>query len=156
HGFCSYPRHPRNPRSNLLEFGNLEFGISSILYSQNFYQTFTPPCQLPPRVRPVCWHEKSTPFRFLAVILTLTMMAGYVVYSRQPPRVTAPDSKFAIMPAPASLSLRSESRTNSLTIEEVYATSSKSGTPLVKVPGFTQPAPVQQGLPSGLKIDASF
>src|SRR5262249_48091833 len=100
--------------------------------------------------------KKSTPFRFLAVILTLTMMAGYVVYSRQQPRVTAPDSKFAIMPAPASLSLRSESRTNSLTIEEVYATSSKSGTPLVKVPGFTQPAPVQQGLPSGLKIDASF
>ena len=84
--------------------------------------------------------KSSSPFRILTVIFAVGMMTGYVVYSRQQSRSTAPGSKADIWHAAESFSLDSAPSTNDSLPKEVFASSSKSIAPALKVkPPASQP-----------------
>ena len=96
------------------------------------------------RSLPVCQSTSMRnflPIRILTVVFALTMMAGYVVHSRQQTRVTAPGSKFGVLRVPGDSTSLPLVPTNqpAAALDPVFASSSKSMAPLLKVPAPNQP-----------------
>jgi hypothetical protein len=97
------------------------------------------------------------PIRILTVVFALTMMAGYVVHSRQQTRVTAPGSKFGVLRVPGDSTSLPLVPTNqpAAAVDPVFASSSKSMAPLLKVPAPNPPQQQSQRIEPAAPIPAT-
>lgn len=95
----------------------------------------------PERAGKVGSMKNLKPLRILTVVFAVTMMAAYVVYSRQQTRVVAPGSKAGVLQTGLGPAVPAGATNQAApALESVFASSSKSMAPLLKVPAPGQTA----------------